>query len=90
MERKNCVLYILLLWGFAVWSGCDDVSFSTSQANMRTCTADTVSLDTMFSTVPSSTRSFWVYNKSGDGIGCTSVRLERGNQSGFRVNVDGQ
>ena len=90
MERKNCVLYILLLLGFAVLSGCDDDSFSTSQANMLTFTADTVSLDTMFSTVPSSTRSFWVYNKSGDGIRCTSVRLERGNQSGFRVNVDGQ
>ena len=88
MKRKNCVLYILLLLGFAVLSGCDDDSFSTSQANMLTFTADTVSLDTMFSTVPSSTRSFWVYNKSGDGIRCTSVSLERGNQSGFRVNVD--
>ena len=47
-------------------------------------------MDTVFSTVPTSTRSFWVYNKSGDGIRCTSVRLANGNQTGFRVNVDGE
>lgn len=51
---------------------------------------DTVRMDTVFSTVPTSTRSFWVYNKSGDGIRCTSVRLANGNQTGFRVNVDGE
>ena len=68
---------------------CDDDSFGTSPSQQLTFSADTVRLDTLFSTVPSSTRSFWAYNKSGDGIRCTSVKLERGNQSGFRVNVDG-
>lgn len=46
-------------------------------------------MDTVFSTVPSSTRSFWVYNKSGSGLRNINVRLENGNQAGFRVNVDG-
>ena len=50
---------------------------------------DTIKLDTVFSTVPSSTRSFWVYNKSGSGLRNINVRLENGNQAGFRVNVDG-
>ena len=35
-------------------------------------------------------RSFWVYNRNDAGLRCTSVRLERGNQSGFRVNVRGE
>ena len=54
-----------------------------------TFSTDTLRIDTVFSTVPSSTRSFWVYNKSGDGLRCKSVWLEGGNQHGFRVNVDG-
>ena len=46
-------------------------------------------MDTLFATVPSSTYTFWVHNRSNDGIRLRSVRLERGGQSGFRVNVDG-
>ena len=68
----------------------DDDSFSLSPSNVLTFSMDTVRMDTVFSTVPTSTRSFWVYNKSDDGIRCTSVRLANGNQTGFRVNVDGE
>ena len=71
-------------------TGCqDDDSFSTNVSNILSFSADTVKLDTVFSAVPTTTRTFWVHNESGDGIRCTKIRLERGNQSGFRVNVDG-
>lgn len=83
---KLCLLALLL----CVMTGCqDDDSFSTNVSNILSFTTDTVKLDTVFSAVPTTTRSFWVHNESGDGIRCTNVRLERGNQSGFRVNVDG-
>ena len=72
------------------FSACDDIDdFTTSPNNLLTFSTDTVRLDTVFSTVPSSTRDFWVSNRSGKGLRCTSVRLEGGNQNGFRVNVDG-
>ena len=78
-----CTVAVLL-------SACtDDDSFSTSQSNVLTFSVDTVKMDTLFSTVPSSTYGFTVRNQSGDGIRIQSVRLERGGQSGFRVNVDG-
>ncbi|MBO5061710.1 MAG: right-handed parallel beta-helix repeat-containing protein [Prevotella sp.] len=67
----------------------DDDSFSTSPSNLLTFSTDTVSMDTVFSRVPSSTKKFWVYNRSGDGIRCVNVRQANGNQTGFRVNVDG-
>ena len=67
----------------------DNDSFSSSTGNQLTFETDTVKFDTLFSTVPSATETFWVYNHSGDGIRIQTVRLERGNQSGFRVNVDG-
>lgn len=67
----------------------DDDSFTTSPSARLTFSRDTVSLDTIFSTVPTSTYTFWVYNTNGDGLRLCQVRLQRGNQSGFRVNVDG-
>ena len=67
----------------------DDDSFSASPDHRLAFSADTVSLDTTFSRVPTTTHTFWVYNRSGDGLRCTSVRLRKGNQTGFRVNVDG-
>ena len=39
--------------------------------------------------VPSATQTFWVRNESSDGIRILTARLERNNQSGYRVNVDG-
>ena len=87
---KTLLFNILLFVVALSFCACDDGdSFTVSPNNLLTFSTDTVRLDTVFSTVPSSTRSFWVYNKSGDGLRCTSVRLEGGNQSGFRVNVDG-
>ena len=67
----------------------DDDSFTTSPNNLLTFSIDTVRLDTVFSRIPTSTRTFWVYNKSGDGVRCSRIALEKGNQTGFRVNVDG-
>lgn len=74
----------------AALSSCaDDESFSTSRGDVLAFSVDSVRLDTTFSNVPTPTSSFWVYNRSGKGIRCSSVRLENGNQTGFRVNVDG-
>lgn len=67
----------------------DNDSFSTDASYRLTFSADTVRLDTLFSTVPSSTYTFWVFNKNANGVRIRTARLERGNQSGFRVNVDG-
>jgi len=82
--------YALVALIAVAMAGCDDNdSFSASAGNVLTFSTDTVRIDTLFSTVPSTTRSFWVYNNSGDGIRCSSVSLENGDKSGFRVNVDG-
>ena len=67
----------------------DNDSFTTSTGNRLTFSEDTVRFDTLFSTVPSATQTFWVRNQSGDGIRIQTARLERSNQSGYRVNVDG-
>lgn len=67
----------------------EDDNFTTSQSNRLTFSTDTLKMDTLFSNVPSASKTFWIYNRSGDGIRCSSVRLQRGASSGFRINVDG-
>lgn len=71
-------------------TACTDTDSFTTDRNQRlTFMQDTVWLDTLFTGVPSATYGFWVHNRSADGLRISTVRLERGNQTGFRVNVDG-
>lgn len=80
--------YILAV--VAALIGCsENDSFTTSRGALLTFSSDTVKMDTVFTGIGSSTYSFWVYNHSGDGIRLNSVRLRNGNQTGFRVNIDG-
>ena len=67
----------------------DDESFSASTGVRLDFPSDTITLDTVFSQTASSTYTFWVHNRNSEGIRLQSVRLRRGNQTGFRVNVDG-
>ena len=82
----------ILFWSclFSALTACtDDDDFSISPANVLSFSRDTITMDTVFSRVPTATQTFWVYNRHNSGLRCTSVRLDRGNQTGFRVNVDG-
>ena len=67
----------------------DSDSFTVSTGARLSFSEDTIRFDTLFSTVPSATQTFWVRNESSDGIRILTARLERNNQSGYRVNVDG-
>ncbi len=88
--KGNLTSYVIaaLLLCFAV-SSCVDEEYTTSRSDVLSFANDTVRMDTVFCNIPSSTKSFWVFNKSKKSIRVSSVRLNRGNQSGFRVNVDG-
>lgn len=82
------IFYLFLILALCI--ACqDDDSFSTSNSLKLDFSVDTLNLDTVFSRVPTSTYSFWVHNRNNDGIRLEQVRLRRGNQSGYRVNVDG-
>ncbi len=81
------VFLTVMVW--SLYACTDDDSFSDSPSHFLTFSEDSVRLDTVFSRVPTATKTFWAYNRSGDGIRCQSIRLEKGNQTGYRVNVDG-
>lgn len=87
--NKITKLYMLLIAVVAMIGCTDDDSFSTSSDHLLTFSSDTIRMDTVFSRVPTSRKTLWIYNKSGDGIRCSKVKLANGNQSGFRINIDG-
>ncbi len=86
---KSCKYLILLAIAVIGITACNDEDFSSSPSLSLTFSTDTVKFDTIFSKVPTSTRTMWVYNRSGKDLRCTNVRLLNGNQTGYRVNVDG-
>ena len=90
MRNIFCKIFLpTLAVALGATSCMDDDSFTQSSAYSLSMSTDTLLLDTTFSTVPTPTKTFWVYNRSGKGLRLSNVRLQRGNQSGFRVNVDG-
>ena len=86
---RHLYLYVMVLIAGWLTACSDNDSFSTSRSDLLTFEVDTVKMDTIFSTVGSRTYTFWVFNNSGDGIRLNTIRLKKGNQTGYRVNVDG-
>ncbi|WP_299111010.1 hypothetical protein [uncultured Winogradskyella sp.] len=84
------LLSFLLCFGILLfWSSCrNDFEFSPSQGNLEFA-RDTIYLDTVFSTIGSSTYNLKVYNRSDDDIVIPTIQLENGTSSYYRMNVDG-
>ncbi len=83
------LLPLLCIAGFANVACSDDEEFTTDFSAHLKFSTDTISFDTVFTTIGSSTQRFKVYNPNSKGIKLTSVHLASGGNSGFRINVDG-
>jgi len=68
-------------------NGCKKDVLNTDGA--LTFSSDTVLFDTIFTTIGSATMRFRIHNPSKDEINISSIRLARGQQSKYRINVDG-
>ncbi len=84
---RYALAIVVVVAGF--WACSDDDEFTSSRSAYLSFSRDSVIMDTVFSTVGSRTYDFWVFNRMKQGIRLKSVRLRQGNQTGFRVNVDG-
>lgn len=81
---------IILIVCLASLASCrDDFHFEPSSGTELAFSKDTVYLDTIFSNIGSSTYNLKVYNKSNKDIKIPSVRLNKGENSNFRLMVDG-
>lgn len=79
----------LLLLLIILWSSCrKDFEYAPNTGSLE-FSRDTVYLDTIFSNIGSSTYSLKVYNRSSEDIEIPSIALARGENSAYRLNVDG-
>ncbi|MFD2564767.1 hypothetical protein [Aquimarina rubra] len=80
---------LVLLAVIVLWSSCrKDFEADPSTGNLQFST-DTLFLDTIFTNIGSSTYSFKVYNRTDNDLNIPSIALERGENSNYRLNVDG-
>ncbi len=70
-------------------AGCQREVFADERSVSLSFSADTVSFDTVFTTLGTATRQVRVYNRSGSDVELSSVTLAGGRGSRFRLNVDG-
>ena len=84
------LLYILVL-AVVPWfsTSCEKMEFADENEVRLEFSVDTVAFDTLFTTIGSTTRQVKVYNRSRKDVVISSVTLAGGQQSPFRLNVDG-
>lgn len=70
---------------------CDNYdTFTTDRSTTLSFSTDTVRFDTLLASVPSATKTLIVYNRADEGLRIITIGLEKGADSPFRVNIDGQ
>lgn len=83
--------YLIILISFIGLFSCeDDDNFSTDSNLRLEFSSETVSFDTVFTSFGTSTRRFKVYNRNNNAIRISSIELLNPEQTGFRMNVDGE
>ncbi len=89
---KKLLRYIgfILLTSVILVACNEDDNFSSDPALRLEFSCDTLSFDTLFTTVGSPTGMMKVYNRNGSALRIQNVSLKSGSETGFRVNVDGQ
>ena len=82
----SLVLNIIII---IFWSSCrEDFNFNITETQLS-FSKDSVYLDTVFTNIGSSTYNLKIYNNSNNNILIPSISLENGEDSYYRLNVDG-
>lgn len=81
----------IFIIGIAIcFTSCKDPKyFSDDQSLKIVFSSDTITFDTVFTSLGSSTRHLMVYNNNDENLKISSIRLGNGNMSQFSINVDG-
>ncbi|MDR3195052.1 MAG: hypothetical protein LBT76_07170 [Tannerella sp.] len=92
MDMKNVSIYYTLAILFSgILAGCEGISDYSVNPNLRLrFSVDTLSFDTVFSSIGSTTKQFMVYNPNEEALRIESILLANAGKSGFRINVDGR
>ncbi len=82
-------IFLLFVTG-SVFFSCKKDNFTTSAADKLSFSTDTLTFDTVFTTLGTTTLYFTVHNPHNQKINISDIHLAGGQQSLFRLNIDGQ
>lgn len=88
MPKSFCI-FTTLVPALIFFSCRTDFDYAKSKGTLE-FSKDTVYLDTVFSNIGSSTYSVKVYNRSSTDISIPTIQLKNGDNSRYRLNVDGE
>jgi hypothetical protein len=83
--KPAIVIFFLIL----IVASCKKDSFITSPDASLYTSADTLSFDTVFTTVGSITQSFKIFNNNNQKLKISNIKLAGGSSSPFKINIDG-
>ncbi len=87
MPNKN-ILFLLFILLAIIFNACQKDNTFEGTNPAISISLDTLTFDTVFTTIGSATRSFKIYNNESEDIE-VDVKLLNGQNSKFRMNVDG-
>lgn len=85
----NFLFFVLIIFTFTL-SSCYDEKFTTDPNYKIEFSTDTLTFDTVFTTIGTATSKILVYNRNKYAIKISNIKLGAGKNSSFRVNVDGE
>ncbi len=87
--RKFLFFLILVLLFQSVYTSCKQDFFNTDSTAKLSFSTDSIKFDTVFTTIGTATDGFKVYNKTKGTLNISEIRLSKGQNSNFRINVNG-
>ncbi len=86
----STITFLLILAAIIITSCRKEDVIDTSPSITLGFSSDTLIFDTVFSTIGSITEAIRVYNPSDNKVSISSIRLAKGNNSRYSINVDGE
>lgn len=89
-KHKVSFFFASLLFAMVTFlNSCNQDIFSTSPKHILKFSTDTLTFDTVFTTIGSATSKIMVYNRSNQALNISSLGIAGGASSPFKINVDG-
>jgi len=91
MYKPYWVFYLFIIFLSTNFFACKDdfENYSYNPQDLLSFSADTVSFDTVLTTVNSPVLAFRVYNRNAKSLLISSIQLAEGTNSDFKISVDG-
>ena len=89
--KMRCINQILIFFGVIfLFYACEKEKINTSSDAILHFSSDTITFDTLFTSIGSPTKNLRVTNHTNANIIISSIRLSGGDQSAFHLNINGE